>query len=1119
MPARDRYPGPMRVTGPARALLGLCLCSPTLAGGVHEQEAAAPCSAHAAQAEELGVALSETTDDGRRAEELEAAGLLFPPRAAGTPGPSALATNPASPGSPGGQYGPGGPGGPGAPGGPGSGSRGPLAPGQPSAQSDFIVFGYLQSESMVYHLRWQALTHIGTRFVGFDASGSLTGTSAFTARSSYLKEGGAADDAGVKVILVVNQFDDDPGGVIETVMTSATRRTRLVDEIGSLISSDSYVHGVSMDLEFGWGSAVRDGLTAFMVELRAELDRLDPALETSVYTNAIYLENQWDFHPETGLTPQIDYMLYSMYDWATGSTARAISDFDNCIGSTRMRAYLDAGLPPEKLVPTISSYSRSWNGVSTYGASGYGSSSAGYTDALFDLTLRPFTAGTGNYVTGDEAGWYTWNDGVSHVRTWEGRAGMEWKIRQALSFHDPSGNWNGRRLGGVGFWSLYWLAETSSIDPRTGASVSRTRTYPEVYQMCQELLASPGQERFTLETFAGYDFRWRAPHKSPDTLGDTDNNSTWRIVNTPPGFPGFADSDHAAEVTLDVEGSGVNQVVFAHEVLASPLAPTIPDTHATLGQIKPNSLISARLYTPERLSGWSVSLLLIDGDGELEKSPPTSLDRSGWTPLTWDISAPGGVLPHATLEPAFLSGDGHLDSNMTSPEAARDISLYGFVFSGRGPLSASVVLDELAHQSTLQGAAHYTINELRYAGVDREFLEIWGPAGPLPADFELRFYDSSDGTVLRSFPLSGTIRAVSQGRGPFVLGDPGTDGVDSNGNMSEDGDDFPDVDPSACQLVVAGRAHDSLVYEAFGGLDELIRRECAGVTDEGYPWVGGVASGQDSAGQPYSLGRYPDGRDSNVNGADFSFQIASPGARNGAALTLPAEIDFETPPPGLFQTYDSPRFTNPTSAGLPPAPSGGLAWRCVDSVGGGVLGLVGDAALGFGAGYVATGEIYIPAQSAAPCAIGVGIGGRQGSSFFTTWGTDAMAYESGLWLIFENAAGVGLADGRPDHPGTWELVLASHDNLDGEPVQLLDSFTNSELNLTPGTWTSFEFQLDPLGPNGGHLAIELAGTTLYSGPIPADLDCAGALQVGFRENHPGPPSAAEGVWLDGLHIR
>ena len=88
------------------------------------------------------------------------------------------------------------------------------------------------------------------------------------------------------------------------------------------------------------------------------------------------------------------------------------------------------------------------------------------------------------------------------------------------------------------------------------------------------------------------------------------------------------------------------------------------------------------------------------------------------------------------------------------------------------------------------------------------------------------------------------------------------------------------ADPQATALVEAasGFVHDALVYEAFGGLDDLVRRETLGVTGRGRPWLGECAGGTDTSGAPNSPGRFPDGADTLVNAADFSFQAASPGA-------------------------------------------------------------------------------------------------------------------------------------------------------------------------------------------------------------------------------------------------
>jgi len=1030
-------------------------------------------SVHQAQATELGPQLEQWTEDRREAQRLMDEGRLFP---AGEARSSTLA-----------------------------------AP----ASDRPIVFGYLQSENQVFHTRWQALTHVGSRFVSFNSIGMLTGTPAFTGRSSYLKAGGAAQAAGTKVILVVNQFDDAPGGVIGSVMTSVDRRNRLASEIAALVASDGYVHGVSMDLEFSWGPQVRDGVTAFMASLRGALDLVDPALELSIYTNAVFSSNQWNFDAVDGITPSIDYMLYSMYDWATGSVPTAISDFNNCLGPLRMQGYLGQGLPPEKLVPVVSIYSRRWNGSTSYGVAGSAPSSSGFTDALFDVTLNPSFGGPyfNQFQAGDEAGWYTWNDGSQRIRTWEAPEALAVEFAHALSMQDPGGTWSGRRLGGIGFWSLLWMAETSSVDPRTGAAVSRTRTYPQVYQMAQELLGVPGQSKWLLETFSGLDFRWRDPAEAPDSVGDTDQDSSRTIVSAPAQMP--AGSGNSMALQLDLEGPSGNRLVLAHEVLASPLAPLLADRNALLGHFDGSTELSVDLVLAAPLAGYSVRMLVVDERGQLEASQPYALNFSGLRTMRWDLGQ--GASGWSTLEPALGSGDGVLNS---AGEGSADLGFFGFVFEGDGPLVGTLVLDNVAYRDVDPGGRDYRINELRYAGVDAEFMEIYGPSGSLPAGMELRTYDGVTGNVASSFPLVGLIPDDLSGRGFFVCGDASVPNVDSSLGFGFGSDDLPDASPSGFQLVDgSGHVYDSLVTEAFGGLGELPRPQTRGVTHRGQPWLGETASGTDALGTPYSSGRFPDGHDTRVNGADFSFQGASPGASNGNALSLPASFDFEGPlGAAIFQTFSAPELVDPSSAQLPISPSGGKVWRCVDPAGGGVIGVLGDAALGSVRGYKVQGEVYVPGPSEPSQAIALGVAGRQGSNFFSSVGANSSGYESGYWLIYENAAGVGLADGRADHPGRWELVFASHDNQDGQRVRLITAIDDLQAGVVPGSWTDFSMAVDPGAPNGLILRVTLGSSMIYADYPGDESDRRGSVQVGFRENHSGPPAAREGTWLDHLRV-
>ena len=132
-------------------------------------------------------------------------------------------------------------------------------------------------------------------------------------------------------------------------------------------------YGVSFDLEpFAWSAAARIGLTQFLGDLRTALDVIDPTLEISIYGDPTPSSTQWDI---PGMEPNLDYLLYSCYDYASSNTAHAISDFNNYINSIN-DFYIDGGLPPEKMVAVISSYSRRWDGITAYNAVGTNPSSS-----------------------------------------------------------------------------------------------------------------------------------------------------------------------------------------------------------------------------------------------------------------------------------------------------------------------------------------------------------------------------------------------------------------------------------------------------------------------------------------------------------------------------------------------------------------------------------------------------------------------------------------------------------------------------------------------------------------------------------------------------------------------
>ncbi len=975
---------------------------------------------------------------------------------------------------------------------------------------DFIVFGYIQSESQLPHTRWESLTHVASGFVEFNTNGNLIPASLsanWTNRDTTMRAGGAAQNAGCKVIMTVLNDNFDVN-VINTVMASSTARTNLVTDIAAAVTSDGYCAGVTFDFEpFSWNSTATAGMTLFFQQLRAALPS---PYEISIYADPTPSASRWDL---PGLTPSLDYYLYSCYDYATGQTPHAISDFDGYITQIN-DFYIDGGVPSSKMVAVISSYSGRWEGTNTYNVSGGNDRVAGgFTDGLYETTLWPSYGGpqTEIYRDGDEVSWHTWNDGLAdYVRTWDSPTALEYKIRAVVSNIDTTATPNnkGKRLRGVGFWSLMWMAETTSInlvsqEGTVGGSVSRTRTYPHIYQLCQEILKTPGTTKFLITGFEGNDPRWRDPNANPDAVNLGTATDSEGIVTAPAGAGRPSSTNKCAEVTFTFSAGATQQMAFEHELLADSRATTVVDTNAPAALLTQNTRVSAYIYTPTAYAGRTVRMLAYDGSRELEMSPAYSLGIAGWREITWDFTDASQTTGFNTNDPRFIDGDGVIDS---AGGGKKDIGFFGFLVQGGGAGSGTIDFDEIMYEHTNPGGQNFKINEFRYAGVGGEFVEIHGPAGQsTPAGLQLRLFSGTTltGAAYTTLAIGGqTIPA----NGLLVVGDPAVTNVDLSAGMTDAADDILDTNPCAIQIydTATGNVYDSVVYEARGGLSGLMRAPTLGVTDEGFPWMG-------EATTYFSLGRYPDGADTQINFDDFSGMVASPGTSNGGTVSIPATFNFSSTPAGMYQTYQ-PLAGNIGASGVGASPSGGNVYRCVDTTGGGNNGFIGDAALGYsGGGYSVTGEIFVPNSAAPAQANGVGLCGSHGSTFFSG-SPNGSGYDAGYWLIFENTGGVGLNDGRPDHGDTFEFIWPQQE---GNAAISLGSLSRTAAGVTAGTWTTFGLSIDPVSNS---LMATVNGVTVYNGPIPTGGPTSGSVQVGFRENHVGNPSSVEGTWVDNIQI-
>lgn len=979
---------------------------------------------------------------------------------------------------------------------------------------DFVVFGYHPSyrNGREFHYRWQSLTHIGFAFVDFEIDGSLS-SSAWVNRPAAFKAGGAAEANGVKVVMVVanDNFDET---ILATVMQSASLRDTLRTNIVNLVAADDYCHGVNLDFEFNWDATTRDGITAFVAALNADLKAMAPPRELSIYVNPTYSATR---HDVLGLSPHIDHMLLSCYPWAGGfsSTVGAIAPANSFI--TAGNNYLNAGLPAEKLVLTLAAYGHRWttNAPHGWGASIVSSvGSQSYSRALFETTLLTPVPYVANYQTGAESAWHF--DGVDRTTVWDSAESQEFKMRLARSWQHSTGTHAGKRLGGVGFWELAWMTLPTSYDPLTNSTVSKTRTHGQIYQLMQEIFQPAGERKVLFEKFEGpsatRDFRWRSPAESPDMTAGTFSISQ-AAASAGAGAP--ENTGDVLRLDFTTALTSGNRIFLRHEFLNDDIYTSVLDTNALRVYVERRSRLSAHVHVGGAGEpGRTLRMVVRDALGQLELSPAVGLDAPGWREVAFDLTSGAGVSGYSSLEPNLLAGDGVVDH----VAGQRSIGLVGFLVEGGGAGSGTLYFDELAYEPVTSGGAAYVINEFHKNDISAEFVEIYGPSGLTPDGLTLVALDNLNNSTTFDFSLV-SIADAGAGMGFFVLGDPAVANVNSSAGFAAGVRNLYNTQPAALQLrnSLTGEVYDSVVYRAHGGLGSLIRQQARGVTAEGGPWLGESSNGTTSSGAGYGQGRWPDGADSDRNHEDFSLMRVTPGAPNGANMALPQVLSFDVAPPDAFQTYQAFAVTTPP-AGVGPSPSGGSVHRAVDTSGGGVITYIGDASLGGdGMGYSVRGEVFIPSASTLEHAIGIGFCGTHGVNFFTSSTSARLStgMENGYWIIYENAAGVGLANGRADHPGVFEFVMASHDQQDGSPVELLGSATLAATGAAGGAWTTFELSVDPMIDE---LIARINGHAIYRGPIPVGGRMSGAFMVGFRENHTGGPTANEGTWVDNLQL-
>ncbi|MEE2678682.1 MAG: glycosyl hydrolase family 18 protein [Myxococcota bacterium] len=375
-------------------------------------------------------------------------------------------------------------------------------PASPASPSEAILAGYFP-EWGIYARNYRIadvpaaeLTHLIYAFADLDPNGNVTLFDAFAAVEKRFQAGesvaGVADatdpDAGIagnfgqiallkarhphlRVSIAIGGWTLSRN--FSAVLATPSGRDQASDSVVQFVERYEMFDGVDFDWEYpGGGGLAENGTSAddgrnyalFLGLVREKLDALGSATgrryEISVASPAGY-DKIANFNL-AGLVDVVDFFNVMTYDFhgtwesVTGHLAAFEADPGGYDISTTTRLYLEAGVPPEKIVLGSPLYTRAWSGVAAGNDRGYAAAAAGPAPGSF----------------WDQPGMYDYKDLLGRLRaadsSWElywddaSQAAYLYDASQGIfsSFETPTtvalkSEWARRSgFGGMMFWDL-----------------------------------------------------------------------------------------------------------------------------------------------------------------------------------------------------------------------------------------------------------------------------------------------------------------------------------------------------------------------------------------------------------------------------------------------------------------------------------------------------------------------------------------------------------------------------------------------------------------------------------------------------------------------------------------
>lgn len=303
---------------------------------------------------------------------------------------------------------------------------------------------YWAEVSAYQNYDYEALSHIA--YFSYEVD---TATGGYTSIHSWYSTGliSYAHDRGTKILMTVTNF----GSAKNTKLLSDTaKQITLLNTLIPLLKGRN-ADGVNFDLETVSVSQ-RDNLVKFMRRAASMIKAEIPGAEISMATPAVDWSGSWDLQKLSDICDYLIIMGYNYY-WSSSSTAGPVAPLagETYSVSKSITTYLNAGVPPEKLMLGVPWYGYDWpvsSAVKKAATTGTGSSRTySVSQAMAAQYSHTFDIAT-------STPWLSYKTGTLNRQMWyEDNKSLLMKYDYTAS----------KELAGIGIWAVSYEGTYSEV--------------------------------------------------------------------------------------------------------------------------------------------------------------------------------------------------------------------------------------------------------------------------------------------------------------------------------------------------------------------------------------------------------------------------------------------------------------------------------------------------------------------------------------------------------------------------------------------------------------------------------------------------------------------------------